>query len=487
MNNQNFFGTTKHIHFIGIGGHGVSAVARAVLLLGYKVTGSDHNNTDYVKNLVKMGLQIQCGEHKKSNISESVDAVVKSTAISDDNPEVVEAKKRGIPVISRGEMLAEIMRMSKKGIAVTGTHGKTTTTAMISSIFNDACLEPTTILGGQSFGLNTNAQVGSGEYMISEADESDGSFLKLSPTYTVVTNIDWDHMNFYKSKENLVKNFIHFINKTPFYGMNILCFDDENIASLVEKIEKPFIGYALDDAENKNLLNNEKIQLVAKNVEYKAIYSEYDLFINGKLASHIKINIAGRHNVLNSLAAIGLSLQVGISLQNIAQSLEKFQGVYRRMSRLGMWRGFELIDDYGHHPNELRATLNTIKRHYQEIVVVFQPHRFSRTLEHYQGLAQALTIADRIYLTPIYSAGEDPIENVTADLVFHELNKIKSLHQKVVIGESLDHLYQIILDEEKQAQHENSCIISMGAGDIYKLSRKIHQNNSPQEQESLVI
>ena len=473
MTIQTLFGKTKLIHFLGIGGIGMSGIARVVSSLGCQVSGSDLSRSEITDELEELGMIIKIGKHSKKNLLPNVDVLVNSSAISPANPEILEAKKRGIPIISRAEMLSEIMRL-KKGIAIAGTHGKTTTTSMTAAIFNQAKLEPTTIIGGKWFAINCNAQVGKSDYLISEADESDGSFLKLSPVYSAVTNIDWDHMDFYKNKERLLLYFLDFINKTPFYGMSSLCFDDENILNLVGEIEKPFIGYAIDDDQKKKG-GLKKTSLIASNIDYKPTYTEYDLSTKEKKLDRLRLNIPGRHNVLNSLAAVRLSLEVGIPLNVISAALLTFQGVERRMSRLGHWRGFELIDDYGHHPREIYATLSTIKKHCDELVVVFQPHRFSRTLEHYADFAKSLTIAHRLYLAPIYSAGETPIENANSNLIAEEVKKL-SPTQPVILGSSLDEIYSIILEKEKGATKKNACLITIGAGNIFEVGKKLKQS-----------
>ena len=457
------FGTVKHIYFIGIGGIGMSAIAKIILAMGYQVSGSDLTKNETIEEFLSSNIKIYLG-HRRTNISNHIDVVVTSSAISPANPEVLEAKDKKIPIIQRGEMLAEIMRL-KQGIAIAGTHGKTTTTSLVSAIFNHAGYSPTSVIGGKWFGINSNAELGKSNILICESDESDGSFLKLSPIICVVTNIDCDHMDYYLNEERLLLSFLEFINKTPFYGKAFLCFENENLYKLKPEIEKPFTSYGF----------NENFNIFAKNIISSGLKSNFSVVVNGKDLGNFQLNIAGKHNVLNSLAAIGVALEAGIPLDKIKEALLLFKGVDRRMSCLGKWNNLIVMDDYGHHPSEVEATLLALKENTKnnKLICVFQPHRYTRTLEHYKGFAQSLCLADKIYLTEIYAAGENSINEVSSSMILEEINKINP--KKIVkYIKDRNQLKEIICQEN---QEENGILLTMGAGNIYHLAKELVKND----------
>ncbi len=451
---QKPFHKVKNIHFIGIGGIGMSGIAKIVLGMGYKITGSDQKDSQSLKELKKLGMRIFIG-HQKKNITNTIDVIVTSSAISPINEELLEGKNKKIPIIQRGEMLAEIMRL-KTGIAVAGTHGKTTTTSLISAVFYEADLSPTTIIGGKWFKINSNAELGKSHYMICETDESDGSFLKTSPVYSIVTNIDYDHIDYYKSEENLLASFLDFINKTPFYGKAFLCFNDPNIKKIKDKIVKPFISYGIKKTKGDNF------DIYAEKIKLNRFTSEFILHYRKKNLGKVVINMVGVHNVLNALATIGVALEVGINLKTIKKSLQTFHGIERRMSRVGVWNNLELIDDYAHHPTEIQATLSTLTNFKKKIICLFQPHRFTRTLEHYKKFASNLLLADIIIITKIYSAGESPIKGVSSKIIIEEMKK-KNSNKEIYYAEDFAEIKTLL---HKIKIPKNGYLISLGAGDI---------------------
>ncbi len=448
------FNKVKKIHFIGIGGVGMSGIAKIVLNMGYQVIGSDQKESENLNELRELGMKIFIG-HRKENVTENTNVIITSSAISPINEEIIAGRNKKIPIIQRGEMLAEIMRL-KTGLAVAGTHGKTTTTSLISSIFYEANLSPTTIIGGRWFKINSNAELGKSHYMICETDESDGSFLKISPVYSVVTNIDYDHMDYYKNEENLLLNFLEFINKTPFYGKTFLCFNDANLRKIKNKIMKPFASYGI----KKNA--EDEFDIFADKIKFKEFTSEFSLNYYGKKLGKVKLNMPGYHNILNALAAIGIALENEISLKAIKKSLKNFHGVDRRASRIGFWKNLALIDDYGHHPTEIEATLSTLKAINKKIICLFQPHRYSRTLEHYKNFARSLLNADIIIITKIYSAGENPIKDVSAKIILHEMKNLDP-QKEIYYAEDFREIRSLL---DKIKKPKRGILISLGAGDI---------------------
>ncbi len=447
---KQLFGSTENFHFIGIGGSGMNGIAELILNLGYKVSGSDIAESDAVKRLKKLGAKIYIG-HQAQNI-EGADVVVYSSAISHTNPEYIEAKRRKIPVIPRAEMLAELMRL-KRGIAVAGTHGKTSTTSLLGSIFYAAKMNPTTIIGGKFFNIGANAKLGKGEYLICEADESDGSFLKLNPEIVIVTNIDNDHLDHYGSFDNLKNAFLEFINKVPFYGYAVLCTDNKIIKSILPYVNKRVITYGIKS----------NADFRAVDIKKKNNGMEFNLVINNKSYGNIFISSFGKHNVLNALASIAVAYRTGIKLDKIKKGLENFKGVERRLELKGIVNNIRIMDDYGHHPTEIKATLEAINKGKGKLIVIFQPHRYTRTKILYKDFANAFTKADFLYITEIYPAGEKPIKGVTAKLIYNEVIKKRKRNVKFFP------VKEDIPDDIKNIANPGDIILTLGAGDVKNL------------------
>ncbi len=402
----------RKIHMIGIGGSGMSGIAEVLLNLGYDVTGSDLAMSQVVRRLGGLGASIAIG-HGRENLGDA-DVVVKSTAVSADNPEVLAARERGIPVIPRAEMLAELMRL-RTGIAVAGTHGKTTTTSLLATIFTAAGYDPTVIIGGRLNAYGAGARLGAGEYLIAEADESDGSFLCLSPIAAVVTNVDADHLDHYAGLAAIDDAFVAFLNKLPFYGTAVVCLDDPGVARILPRINRPTLTYGLSD---KARLHGRIVSIGAQ--------SRFEVFRDGHSLGELNLAHPGRHNVQNALGAIGLSLEAGIPLATIAEALAKFGGVGRRFEVKGERNGVTVVDDYGHHPAEIRATLATARLVYPErrLVVAFQPHRFSRTKALFGDFCTCFDTVDELLLTEIYPACEAPIPGVSSESLAQGIRQV---------------------------------------------------------------
>jgi UDP-N-acetylmuramate--alanine ligase len=445
------------LHFIGIGGIGMSGLAQCLLSMGVSVSGSDITESPNTRRLVELGAKISIG-HKAENI-EGPTTVVYSSAIDPENPEMVQAHRLNIPLMKRAEMLAELMRL-KKGIAIAGTHGKTTTTSFLATILSEAELDPTYIIGGIVQNLKGHAKIGQGEFLVAEADESDGSFLLLSPVMSVITNIDNDHLNQYGSEGNLIKAFWEFANKVPFYGVCALCINDPHLREMVTKMKKPYVTFGMDMP---------KAQFEARNLKFTLSTSQFDLYHKGKFATEIIINLPGRHYVLNSLGAIALSHQMGIPFPTIAKSITKFAGVGRRFELLYKKDNVEIIDDYGHHPTEVHATLSTLCeiKNSRTIRVIFEPHRFTRTRDCWDQFVHCFKGADEVLLLPIYSASEKPIDGIDSSLLCLEINRhYPGLARHLGEGEKLENFIP-------QKFPKELTILALGAGSIGKKVREI--------------
>ncbi|MDR2708596.1 MAG: UDP-N-acetylmuramate--L-alanine ligase [Elusimicrobiota bacterium] len=445
------FKKVNNIHFVGIGGSGMSGIAEVLINLGHKVSGSDlkrSETTDYLKDI---GAKIFIG-HRESN-AKNAQVLVTSTAVGKDNPEVLFALKNKIPIIRRIEMLAELARM-KYCITIAGTHGKTTTTSMTALVLAQGGLDPTIVVGGRLKNLNTSARLGRGQYLVAEADESDGSFLSLSPAVTVVTNIDNDHLDYYHTMENLKEAFIKHINSIPFYGAAIICTDDKIAASIVNKIKRKYISYGF----NKNA------DLRAEDIKVKNLTTTFNVLYNGKKIGKIALKIPGLHNVLNSLASIGVGLWLGIPFNLIAKGLLSFDGVKRRLELKGSVNDITIIDDYGHHPTEVKASIEAIKHFFKnkKLIVLFQPHRFTRTQNLFKEFGKSFDMADKVFVMDIYPAGEAPIKNVNSDLILNELKKNNVCAQKYSDASAL-----------KKELSAGDIVLTLGAGDVFKQGEKL--------------
>ena len=450
-----FLGKTKRIHFIGIGGSGMSGIAEVLINQGYEVSGSDKVRTSITDHLEQLGARIHF-EHAPGNI-ENVQLVITSSAIKSDNMEVVAARQRMIPVIPRAEMLAELMRM-KYGIAIAGTHGKTTTTSLVATVLAGGELDPTVIIGGRLKNIGGHAKMGQSEFLVAEADESDGSFLRLSPTITVVTTLDEEHMDFYHTLDNIKKTFLEFINKVPFYGSAILCLDDPNIQSLIPSVKKRHITYGLTT----------QADYTARNIVIEDLNTYFTVYHHGRELGQILSGALGQHNVLNTLAAVAVGMELNLDFDTVAASLKDFGGVQRRFEVVEKSDELILVDDYGHHPAEIRATLKTAKEAWPDrrLIVVFQPHRYSRTQSLMKEFWSAFNDADHLLVTDIYSAGELPIEGVDAHQIAEGVREFG--HKEVEhIGNNQ------VSDRISRLVKPGDAVMTLGAGDVWKLGRNL--------------
>jgi UDP-N-acetylmuramate--alanine ligase len=443
------------IHFIGIGGIGMSGIAEVLLSLGYKISGSDVTDSPNVKKLRDLGAEVFIG-HKAENIKDAT-VVVYSSAVVNSNPEVIEAKHQGIPVIRRAEMLAEIMRL-KYGLAVAGTHGKTTTTSFLATILEECKLDPTYIIGGIVKNLNGHAKVGKGEFLVIEADESDGSFLLLTPVMSVITNIDNDHMDHYQTEENLFHAFVEFANKVPFYGVVALNAHDEKLMLLKNELKRPATTFGIEIAADFS----------AQNIEYKHFETSFDLHYKNQLQTRFTIHLPGRHNILNCLGATALAFHAGLTFLQIKNAVDKFMGVGRRFQLLFKENTFEVVDDYGHHPTEISSTLKIVKdtRPDYKKIIIFEPHRYTRTRDCWTQFLHCFNDADELYLLPIYAASEHPIDGITTERLIEDINRIHPQFAKKV--NSIDDLAKLI-ESHKQ---DKTIVVTLGAGSIGKAARK---------------
>lgn len=406
------FAPSQRIHFIGIGGIGMSGIAEILLTMGYSVSGSDLRRSPVTERLVGMGARVFEG-HAASNAAAS-DVVVTSSAVSATNPEVLEARARKIPVIQRAEMLAELMRL-KYGIAVAGMHGKTTTTSMIAAVLAGGGLDPTVVVGGRVDAMGSNARLGNSQYLVAEADESDRSFLKLSPVLAVVTNLDREHMDCYKDMADVEGAFEEFMDRVPFYGATTACLDNELLRGVLSRVRRKVYTYGEDsDADFR-------LQILPKQAD---CHSSFEVNYKGLVLGQFRLHVPGRHNVLNATAAVAIGVQLGVAPDQIAAGLETFRGVDRRFQVKGEVRGVTVVDDYGHHPTEIVATLKAAREcGYKRVLVLFQPHRYTRTRDLMAEFAGAFGDADRVEVLDIYAASEEPIAGVTAEALVKEIGR----------------------------------------------------------------
>jgi len=446
-----------HIHFIGIGGSGMSGLASILLDLGYKISGSDIATSKITKRLADKGAIIFKG-HNENNV-EGVNLVVISSAISESNSEIRGAVDRKITIIKRAEMLARLMN-NKYGIAVAGTHGKSTTASMISLLLEKSGFDPTVVVGGELNNFKNNAKLGKGNYIVVEADESDGSFLELNPRMAVVTNIEDDHLDHYGNMENILKDFKKFIDKVPNNGRVILCKDCDNVKGLAKQCERNYVSYGIFT----------EADLMAKDIELDKLNSRSKIYWQGEKIGELYLKVAGYHNILNALAAIAVARELGISFMEITKILETFQGVHRRMEIIANLDDKILIlDDYAHHPTEIKSTLSALRTSWQDrrIIAIFQPHRYSRTKLLAEKFGKAFFDADCVIINNIYSANESPISGISGETIFREVKK--SNHRKVKYlpfkEDILSYLSEIV--------RPGDIIITMGAGDIWTVGQEL--------------
>jgi UDP-N-acetylmuramate--alanine ligase len=452
----------QHIHFVGIGGVGMSGIAEVLLTLGYRVTGSDARRSDTVERLERLGAKVYLG-HEGSHV-EGAHVVVYSSAVARDNVEVHAARQRGVPVIGRAEMLAELMRL-KYGIAIAGTHGKTTTTSMVAAVLGAGGFDPTVVVGGRVHGLGANARLGQGEFLVAEADESDGSFLKLSPTIAVVTTVDAEHLDHYADLDAIVSAFLVFVNKVPFYGAAVVCLDDPNIQRMIPRIEKRVVTYGLEAGAD----------LMARRLSFVEMRSEFEAVYRGKSLGPVALQVPGRHNVLNALAAAAVGLDLEMPFERIQTALASFAGVQRRFQIRGEAQGVLVVDDYGHHPAEIRATLAAAKAGFdRRVITVFQPHRYSRTQHLRNDFLTAFYQSDVLIVMDIYAAGEAPIEGVHArDLA----DGIAAHGHREVLYLGGDRA--AIVDYLCESTRAGDLVLTLGAGDVGLLGGELLKRLGP--------
>lgn len=434
----------------------MSGIAEVLLNLGYRVSGSDLRETEITRRLHSLGGRIFYG-HKAENI-QGAEVVVTSSAVRLDNPEVLAARQALLPVIPRAEMLAELMRL-KYGIAVAGAHGKTTTTSMVGHVLACGGLDPTVVIGGRLDSWGSNARLGQGTFLVAEADESDGSFLHLSPSIAAVTNIDLEHLDFYRDLAHIEATFLEFLSRLPFYGLAILCLDDPYLPSLIPKLKKRYRTYGL----------TAQADIQAREVRQKGLFSEYRLYSGGKDLGEIRFKLPGLHNVYNSLAAIAVGMELEIPFNKIQEAFHSLEGVQRRFQIRGEYKGITVLDDYGHHPTEIKATLNAVRGCWPDkrIVVVFQPHRFSRTKALFAEFTTSFYQADFLCLLPIYAASEDPIAGIDSE---HLLDGIKEKgHHEVRMFPDRAQVIPALLNLLKAGD----VLVTLGAGDVWKIGQEL--------------
>ena len=440
----------RQVHFVGIGGSGMSGIAEVLLNLGYQVSGSDQKRSAVTERLQKLGARVFEG-HAAGNVADA-QVVVTSTAVRADNPEVVQARRQGLPVIPRAEMLAELMRL-KYGVAVAGSHGKTTTTSMVAMVLDKGGLDPTVVVGGRVGTLGSGARLGKGEFMVAEADESDRSFLKLSPTMAIVTNIDREHMDTYKDLADVQEAFLNFVNKVPFYGAAVLCLDDPAVQDILPRVERRVVTYGV----------SRQAEVAARDVVLSPMGSTYTACSGNAVLGTIELHVPGHHNVLNSLAAVAVGLDLGVPFAAVQEGLAAFTGVDRRFQVRGEAGGITVIDDYGHHPTEIRATLETLRGRAgtRRTVVLFQPHRYTRTQALWDDFCRAFHLADLVVIMDVYPAGEEPIDGINAETLADAIGR--KGHRHVVYGGDMRAAVEHLLGEVR----EGDVVLTLGAGSVW--------------------
>ncbi len=454
VSHMGMFRKIQQIHLVGIGGAGMSGIAEVLLTMGYTVTGTDLHASETTRRLEELGGRIFIG-HQESNVG-TAQVVVISSAVAGSNPEVVKAKTMQIPVIPRAEMLAELMRL-KFGVAIAGAHGKTTTTSMVSTVLAQGGLDPTMVIGGKVNALGSHARLGRGDLLVAEADESDGSFLRLPPTIVAVTNLDREHLDHYGSMERINESFLEFINKIPFYGLAVLCADDDRLASLFPRLVKRYQTYGLHERDGV------APDFLATDIVLKQWGADFRAHFRGKNLGPFRLTVPGIHNVSNALVAIAIGMELDVPVDLIRKGLVAFTGVERRFHLRGEAGGIMVVDDYGHHPTEVKATLAAAKQGWdRRVVVLFQPHRYSRTRDCLGEFAHAFDSADVVFMTDIYPAGEQPIPGVTG-AALAEIVKAAG-HPSVTFIERKETLPDQVLSHLQAGD----LVLTMGAGDIWK-------------------
>ena len=447
-----------HVHFVGIGGIGMSGIAELLLNLGYKVSGSDLKVSDITEHLQILGGTIFQG-HQANQIS-GADVVVTSSAVGRDNPEVLAAEHESIPVIPRAEMLAELMRL-KYSVAIAGAHGKTTTTSIVASVLARGGLDPTVVIGGKLKSIGSNAVLGQGDFIVAEADESDGSFLKFSPAIAVLTNIDREHLDFYPDLDAIKAVFLNFIDRIPFYGLAILCLDNEPIQDLIPEIKKRYTTYGMSTQADFQI----------RDVEFKKRQSRFTVIRQGQKLGRITLNLPGIHNVYNATASIAVGIELDVPFAAIKSALETLEGVQRRLEIKGEANGITVVDDYGHHPTEIKTTLDALGKCWpnQRKVVVFQPHRYSRTRALFDDFTRAFYQSDVLVVLPIYAASEKEIEGITGQLLCEGIQAHG--HREVVYAAEMKTAVAYL----RQNLKSGDILLTLGAGDVWKVGEQVLQ------------
>jgi UDP-N-acetylmuramate--alanine ligase len=445
-----------HIHFVGIGGIGMSGIAELLLNLGYKVSGSDLAKSGITERLEALGGAIYTG-HAASQVK-GADVLVVSSAVGRDNPEVMAALEAAVPVIPRAEMLAELMRL-KFSVAVAGAHGKTTTTSIVASVLDKGGLDPTVVIGGKLKSIDTNALLGRGDFIVAEADESDGSFLKMSPTIAVVTNIDREHLDFYKDLDAIKKVFLEFLDRIPFYGLAVLCLDNESIQDLIPKIRKRFVTYGIGG----------QADFQARNVTFHGLKSRFHAYRSGSRLGDITLNLPGIHNVSNALASIAVGTELHIPFDIIKSALETIEGVQRRLEIKGEVGGIIIVDDYGHHPTEIKTTLTAARESWPDkrLVVVFQPHRHTRTRALFDEFTRAFYQSDVLAVLPIYGAGEKEIDGIDARRLCEQI-RIHG-HKDAAFMETDTEAIRFL----EKTLEPNDILLTLGAGNVWQIGEEV--------------
>ncbi|WP_437591843.1 UDP-N-acetylmuramate--L-alanine ligase [Sorangium sp. So ce1000] len=465
-----FRGRVRHVHFVGIGGVGMSGLAEILRSLEFEVSGSDLKESSTTRRLTSLGVRIDIG-HRAENVR-GVDVVVYSSAIRPDNPELTEARALGTPVIGRAEMLAELMRV-KYGVAIAGSHGKTTTTSLVATVLRAAGLDPTVVVGGKMAALGTNARLGAGDLLVAEADESDGSFLRLTPTIAVVTNIDPEHLDHYGTHERIKDAFVEFAARVPFYGLAVLCLDHPHVQDLLPRIPRRHVTYGVSPQSDYS----------ARGIQFRGLETSFNAYRRGEPLGGFTVKMPGAHNVLNCLATIAVADELEVPLDVTKQALATFGGVARRFTVVGSIGGITLIDDYGHHPAEIRATIDAARRAFpgedHRVVVAFQPHRHTRTRDLFDEFTRAFNQADVLLVTDIYAAGEPPIPGVTAERLVQSIRE-HGHHDARFIADKVD-----LPEALEQIVRPGDVVIALGAGDVNAcvrgLKARLEAKAPPQE------
>ena len=461
------FRRVNKVHFVGIGGIGMSGIAELLLNLDFKVSGSDLNDSDIIKNLKSQGAKIS-NKHHINNIK-NCEVVVYSSAVSNENVELIEAVKRKIPIIKRAEMLGELVALKQTSIAISGTHGKTSTSSMIGALLSEGKLDPTLIVGGLVQNLDTNSKLGNGDLIVVEADEYDKSFLQIKPTIAIITNIEKEHMDCYENLEDLKSSFVQFANSVPFYGSLIACIDSPEVQKMLHLVKRPIVTYGL----------SLQAEISAKNIKYHGENTSYSLYKNNKKIGIVSLNVPGEHNVLNSLAAAAIGFEMGLNIESIIKGLKSYGGVRRRFEIKGIKNDIMVVDDYAHHPTEVSATLQAARDGWdRRIIAVFQPHLYSRTKDFHKEFAAAFMNSDILVITDIYPARELPIKGVNGELVYNSARSIG--HKNVHYVPNIENIKECLDGLVKS----NDMIITIGAGTIWRFGQAYFEHLKKQKDAS---